>query len=70
VAIAVFGVRVSTVLSLGFFLGFPFLMMRMHGGGGGHGGHGGGGCGGGHADTPEQDGQTREPVETPGTHQH
>lgn len=62
VAVAVFRVRLGTVLYLGFFLGLPFLMMRMHGGG-----HG---CGGGHGGSSERDDQTREPGEAPTTHQH
>ena len=70
VAITIFRVRVSTILYLGFFLGFPFLMMRMHGVGHG-GGHGGaGGCGGGHGNSSEQDDATRDPGESPTTHQH
>jgi len=71
VAIAVFRVRLGTVLYLGFFLGLPFLMMRMHGGGH-EGGHGGGvGCGGGgHGGSSERNDQTREPGEAPAGHQH
>ncbi len=66
VAIAVFRVRVSTVLYLGLFLALPFFMMRMHGGG-----HGGGfGCGGGHGGSSEQDDQTRDAGGTPAGHQH
>ncbi len=66
VAITVFHVRVGTVLYLGAFLAFPFLMMRMHGGG-----HGGGlGCGGGHGGSSEQDDATPDPGEVPTTHQH
>lgn len=55
VAIAVFRVRLGTVLYLGFFLGLPFLMMRMHGGG-----HGG---------SSEQHDQTRDGGTAAG-HQH
>lgn len=70
VAIAVFRVRLGTVLYLGAFLALPFLMMRMHGGGHGS-GHGGGfGCGGGHGGSSEQDDATRDPGEAPTTHQH
>ena len=65
-AIAVFRVRLGTVLYVGTFLAFPFLMMRMHGGG-----HGGGfGCGGSHGGSAERDDQTREPGEGPMTHSH
>lgn len=66
VAIAVFRIRLGTVLYLGAFLALPFLMMRMHGGG-----HGGGfGCGGGHGGSSEQDDQTRDAGGTPAGHQH
>jgi hypothetical protein len=66
VAITVFRIQPSTILYLGFFLAFPFLMMRMHGGG-----HGGGfGCGGGHSGSRETDDQTREPGEAPASHRH
>lgn len=73
VAIAVFRVRLGTVVYLAFFLGFPFLMMRMHGGG--HGGSGGGGlgCGGGHGshgDSSEQDDRARDSGEARAGHQH
>jgi len=70
VAVAVFRVRLGTVLYFGAFLALPFLMMRMHGGGHGS-GHGGGfGCGGGHRGSSERDDATRDPGEAPTTHQH
>ena len=77
VAVAVFRVRLGTVLYFGaflalpfLFLALPFLMMRMHGGGHGS-GHGGGfGCGGGHRGSSERDDATRDPGEAPTTHQH